>query len=127
MGAPLDYDGDGWVDILSGSDDRGTWNLFRNQGGTNQSLTIRIGSSPDGVDAHGAEVTLFSTSGSQFKRVGSAGAVHSQGINNLVHFGLAHDKAADRIQVRWRDGYEVMLTGIAADSTYDVGLFPAQD
>ncbi|MGB5511309.1 MAG: CRTAC1 family protein [Woeseiaceae bacterium] len=122
MGAPLDYDGDGWVDILSGSDDAGYWNLFRNQGGKNNSITVRVGDSPNDTDAHGAEVTVTGNrvTDTQFRRVGSAGAVHSQGLNNLVHFGLG-DKDSVSVKVRWRDGSEQILEDLPAGATHAFG------
>ena len=62
MGAPLDYDGDGCLDILSGSDDPGQWHLYRNQcshqDGTGHSLTVRLGDSPKGTDPYAAEVNV---------------------------------------------------------------------
>ncbi len=124
MGAPIDYDQDGWLDILSGSDNYGYWHLYRNMTVSNNgSIAIRVGNSPDGVDPHGAEITLTSTAGSQFKRVGSAGAVHSQGLNNLVHFGLGSDEGADTVRVRWRDGSQIVIENVAAGAIQEVGTF----
>ena len=126
MGAPLDYDGDGWLDILSGSDDYGHWNMFRNKGGDNHSITIRVGNSPEGTDPHGAEVFVSGITETEtlFRRVGSAGAVHSQGLNNLVHFGLGEHNSAVSVRVRWRTGEEVVLDRLPVDKTHDVGTTP---
>ena len=129
MGAPFDYDGDGWLDILSGSDNYGFWHLYRNTSGDagaeNRSLSIHVGNSPEGTDAHGAEVYLLTDSGAQFKRVGSRGAVHSQSLTEFVHFGLRSDDSAS-VRVRWRDGVEVELDGMAAGQTHTVGSVPEQ-
>lgn len=123
MGAPLDYDGDGWLDILSGSDNYGYWNLFRNRGGENHSLTVRVGTSAQGTDAHGAmvEVSGAELTDALIRRVGSAGAVHSQGLNNLVHFGLGEHDSDVSVRVRWRTGEEVVLKDLPVDQMHSVG------
>ena len=132
MGAPLDYDRDGWVDILSGSDDQGQWHLFRNvpsetETDIGNSLTIHVGYSPQGADPHGAEVYLSAASGTQFRRVGSAGTVHSQSLNNLVPFGLGGDERAESIRVRWRDGFESNAEDLASGKIHYFGSEPASD
>ena len=126
MGAPLDYDADGWLDILSGSDDAGRWHLYRNstaedRRAINRSLTVHVGHSPRGTDPHGAEISLSTASGTQFKRVGSAGAVHSQSLNHLVHFGLGGENRAEFVRVRWRDGTEFTAESLASGTTHFVG------
>lgn len=124
MGAPLDYDRDGWLDVLSGSDNAGYWHLYRNTtgnaGSVNHSITIHVGNSPRGIDPHGAEVYVSTDSGTQFKRVGSRGAVHSQSLNEFVHFGLGQDDSAS-VRVRWRDGDEATVENLASDDRYFVG------
>ena len=126
MGAPLDFDQDGWMDILTGSDDYGHWHLYRNSPAdsnlsASRSITLRVGYSAQGVDPHGAEVILSTASGTQFKRVGSAGAVHSQSLNNLVHFGLGVDDHAESVRVRWRDGFELTAEHLAAGQIHAIG------
>lgn len=107
MGAAFDYDLDGRVDILSGNDDQGSWKLYQNttpEAG-NYSL-VRVAYSPKGVDAIGAEIWLESNGKTYYRRVGSAGATHSQSVLNTAHFGLGGNTEISRITVRWRDGYE---------------------
>ena len=121
MGAPLDYDRDGWLDILSGSDNPGRWHLYRNQGGAAHSLAILVGKSPQGTDPHGAEIYLTAGGITQFKRVGSRGAVHAQSLFDTVHFGLGEQVSADKVRVRWRDGTEQTLSALDAGGTYAFG------
>lgn len=122
MGAPLDYDGDGWLDILSGSDDQGSWHLYRNEGGEARSLMVRVGLSPSGTGPHGAEITLVAGGVEQTKRVGSRGAVHSQSLYDRVHFGLGENAAAESVRVRWRDGSEQTGQGLAAGEQHTFGV-----
>jgi len=123
MGAPIDYDGDGWLDLLSGSDNYGHWNLFRNRESSGNSITIRVGNSPVGTDPHNAEVSITTAGDKQTKFVRSAGAVHSQGLENLVHFGLGDDTASATTRVRWRTGEETTFDNLLANEIHDVGVF----
>lgn len=122
MGAPLDYDRDGRLDILSGSDDMGRWHLYRNTGASeNRSVTIRVGNSPEGTGPHGAQVFLTTGDITQYKRVASRGAVHSQSLYDRIHFGLGRQGTVDEVRVRWRDGTETVRKGLSADETHAVG------
>ncbi len=123
MGVPVDYDGDGWLDLLSGSDNYGHWDVFRNQGSRGNSITIRVGNSPAGTDAHNAGVSIMTAGAQQTKFVRSAGAVHSQGLGNLVHFGLGEITESATIRVRWRTGEETTLEKLLANEIHDVGAF----
>jgi hypothetical protein len=125
MGAPLDLDQDGWMDILSGTDNPGRWHLYRNtsgdSGNKNHWLTVHVGHSPSGADALGAEIYLTAGGQNQFKRVGSRGTVHSQSLNDWVHFGLGDESQAVEIRVRWRDGTQQIEKSLGADKIYSFG------
>jgi hypothetical protein len=125
MGAPLDYDGDGWLDILSGSDNPGRWHLYRNTSGDSETpnhwLIVKVGHSPGGVDPLGAEARLESAAGTQLLRVGSRGAVHSQSLDPDLHFGLGAQQQASRIRIRWRDGTEQVIGPARAGRAHVVG------
>ncbi|MCM2679719.1 CRTAC1 family protein [Echinimonas agarilytica] len=123
MGAAFDYNQDGDLDIFSGDDDDGKWRLYRNLGSSNTHSYVHahIGYSRNGVDPIGAEVKVTTKSGSQFKRIGSGSATHSQSTLNMAHFGLGHDTKIERIQVRWRDGTTAQLTGVDANKIHVFG------
>ncbi|MBN8430964.1 VCBS repeat-containing protein [Microbulbifer salipaludis] len=116
MGAVFDYDSDGDLDLLSGDDDPGRWHLFENALNPQQSksrknnyLQVRVGYSPEGTDPKGAEVFV----NNRYHRVGSGSATHSQGQLDVAHFGLGQRDAPVDIHVRWRDGTEATLKGVA--------------
>lgn len=126
MGAAFDYDQDGWVDILSGDDNPGAWHLYRNEGVLNgdSSATIRVGYSPSNVDPLGAVIEIRAGDLSLTKRVGSSGAVHSQDVLNIAHFGLGENKKLDQLTVRWRSGESAERRDVEIDDIIVVGSFP---
>ena len=102
----FDFNLDGNIDVLVGDDEYGLWHLYKNtSSNANNYIEVKVGYSPlDNVDQYSAEVTLTTASGTYFKRVGSAGASHSQSLLNIVHFGLGSDEIVEKIEVRWRNG-----------------------
>lgn len=106
MGQIFDYDLDGQVDILSGSEEEGPWKLYQNQTQSKNAYTIiQVGYSPSGMDPMSAEVVVQSQDGrSWVKRIGSAGESFSQGQIDIVHFGLGQAKQIKQVTVRWRNG-----------------------
>ncbi len=126
MGAAFDYDQDGWVDILSGDDNPGSWHLYKNEGRANGNshVTIRVGYSPSNVDPLGATIEINAGDLSLTKRVGSTGAVHSQDVLNIAHFGLRKNNKIDQLTVRWRTGESVQRRDVSPDDIIVVGHFP---
>ncbi|WP_018995543.1 CRTAC1 family protein [Hirschia maritima] len=125
MGAAFDYDFDGRVDLLSGDDDDGRWHLYKNETefeGSNYAL-FRIGYSTAGVDPYAAEITIKTPNKTLFKRIGSAGAVHSQSQLNIVHFGLGDDEKINSVNIRWRTGEEIELDDAQLNQLISVGKF----
>ncbi len=121
MGQAFDYDNDGDVDILNGDDEFGSWYLYRNENTNNGNFaTVKVGYSPvSNIDPISAEVTLTTSNGIQYKRVASGGAVFSQSLLNIVHFGLGDANVIERINVRWRNGEEAVFTNEAVNQIFD--------
>jgi len=121
MGQAFDFELDGDVDLLSGSDDNGKWNLYGNNGNDNNHVLVRVGYSPkENVDPYSAIVIVETDENTFRKRVGSAGEIHSQSLLNTVHFGLGKINGIKKIRVRWRNGEEEDLINIKANQIYDV-------
>ncbi|MFC7292737.1 CRTAC1 family protein [Hirschia litorea] len=130
MGAAFDYDFDGAVDLLSGDDDDGKWHLYKNQLAPDEARNytlVRVGYSPKGTDPLAAEITVTAGGNTYVRRVGSAGAVHSQSVLNIAHFGLADAAQIDGIQVRWRDGETEEISNVSANEMINVGRHGVQD
>ncbi len=104
----LDYNQDGWVDVVFGSE-RGKWHLFKNtmQQGADSAkyIVVDVGNSESGkATGHGALVSVKACRTEQVKRVGSTGAAYSRGFNNFVHFGLGVCDGPVRVKVAWTNG-----------------------
>jgi len=121
MGQAFDFNNDGQVDLLNGSEEEGAWYLYKNQTKTkNNFILIDVNYSPDeNIDPYSATVTIETRSGNTYqKRVGSAGEVHSQSLMDIVHFGLGNDTHITSATVRWRNGEEVILKNLTANKRY---------
>lgn len=120
MGQAFDFDLDGDLDLLSGSEG-GEWYLFDNvQPGQGNFALVRVGYSPDSnVDAIAAEVVIRTATSEYRKRVGSSGAIFSQSLLNIVHFGLGAEDVIESIAVRWRNGETVVISGKKANTLFD--------
>ncbi|PIB35635.1 hypothetical protein BFP72_09635 [Reichenbachiella sp. 5M10] len=124
MGQAFDFDLDGKIDMLNGSDNPGRWYLYGNQttklGGF---ALIHVGYSPVGqVDPLSAVVEIETASGTQKRRVASAGAIHSQSLLNIVHFGLAENQSIDKLTVTWRNGEQIVRTNQVVNQVIKLGL-----
>lgn len=121
MGQAFDFDLDGQVDMLNGSEEEGRWYLYKNQEkSVGNYVLINVGYSPKSkVDAYGAVVTIETASGKKYKqRVGSAGEVFSQSLLNIIHFGLGSETKIKSANIRWRNGEIVKLGQLKANTVY---------
>ncbi|MER2490786.1 CRTAC1 family protein [Catenovulum sediminis] len=101
---PVDYNLDGFVDILIGHE-RGKWHLFKNTQTTGHYIQIQVGPSPNSKAASlGAVVKLFHCNKQQVKRVGSTSAAYSLSSNPVVHFGVGECSKNMRVSVQWSNG-----------------------
>lgn len=122
MGQAFDFDKDGHIDMLNGSEEEGQWFLYKNQSQkTGNYVLFDVGYSPvDNVDPYSAVVTIKTESGKQYQqRISSAGEVHSQSLLDIVHFGLGKDSKITSVQVRWRNGEIRTFTDLTANTLYN--------
>lgn len=119
MGQAFDFDKDGAVDMLSGSEEGGHWYLWQNKSiNDNNYLLVDVGYSPlKNVDSMSAEIIVTLDSDITYKkRVGSAGEVFSAGVIDTVHFGLGKASNVSSVQVKWRNGETVFINNVTANS-----------
>lgn len=120
MGQAFDFDLDGDLDLLNGSEG-GEWYFYDNaKPGNGHYALVRVGYAPESnVDSISAEVILKTKNNEYRKRVGSAGSVFSQSLLNIVHFGLGEEENIESIQVRWRNGEVTAFENVKANALYD--------
>ncbi|MCL1046014.1 CRTAC1 family protein [Shewanella electrodiphila] len=137
MGTAFDIDKDGFVDIISGDDDNGQWQVFNNLGGVAQAaskanfIIVNVGYSASGIDPLGAKVVIeyHQKSATQAKgkidkqvfTVGSISAAHSQSLMNIAHFGLGEANQVKTITVTWRDNSQLQQHDVAASQWISMG------
>ena len=123
----LDYDQDGWVDLLvangEGSGfryvatnafaDDGPTQLFRNETrNQNHWLSIELVGTAPNLDAIGARVEVTAGGITQVREVG--GGTHRYSQNHGIHFGLGAATVAD-VRVVWPNGAKSLRPQQAAD------------
>jgi len=126
MGQAFDFDLDGDLELLNGSDELGKWYLYSNEnpGSGNFSL-VRVNYAPvSNVDPISAHVTVFTPEQTFSKRVGSAGEVFSASLLNTVHFGLGDATEIDSVCVRWRNGEKITIKDVSVNELIDSDNVP---
>ncbi|WP_010521269.1 FG-GAP-like repeat-containing protein [Aquimarina agarivorans] len=121
MGQAFDFDLDGDIDLLNGSDDEGMWYLYENTTKpTHNFALVRVNYSPkSNIDPMAAMVILETYTKTYKKRVGSAGEVFSQSLLNTVHFGLGNETEIKNIKVIWRNGETVAFNSKKANQVFN--------
>jgi hypothetical protein len=109
-----DLDNDGRLDAVVTTND-GPVHILHNETSTrNHWLLLNLVGHKSNRDAIGAEITLVSTSGSQYATVSTTGSYLSAS-DKRVHFGLGEDKIAQRIEIRWPSGTKQTLKDVSVD------------
>ncbi len=112
-GAVVDYDDDGQLDVWLGN-----WftsgQLIRNQGTTNNWLTLDLQGTVSNRDAIGAQVKFISSSGTRLRQVTSGEGFLCES-DRRVHVGLGTDALVTRIEIRWPSGTVQYLHNVAAN------------
>ncbi|TYK67217.1 Ig-like domain-containing protein [Colwellia echini] len=120
MGQAFDFNKDGAVDMINGSEEGGKWYLWENDTvNDNNYLLVDVGYSPlNNVDAMSAQIIVTLESGDVYtKRVSSAGEIFSAGVIDTVHFGLGKVTNVSSVEVKWRNGESVIITDVTANAT----------
>jgi hypothetical protein len=105
-----DIDNDGFPDILL-TTNAGPAYLFRNQGGTNQSLRIKLVGTKSNRDGIGAVVRVTSGSDKQWKMLRSGSSYLAQS-ELVLTFGLGSHSKADSLEIQWPSGQTDKLSNI---------------
>ena len=108
----VDFDNDGFVDVLVNSYG-GQVALYRNQGNTNNWLTVTVEGSTSNQDGIGTRLELTANGITQIREIND-GPSHGGGDYKMAHFGL--DNAANgTLTVRWPNGEVENLGTVTAN------------
>ena len=109
-----DLDNDGDLDIVVVNIDD-TPTLLRNDGGNRHNyLMVRLLGAGDNTNAIGARVAVAVGGAVQMREV-RAGTGYLSQDDLRLHFGLGRATAADYLVVRWPDGVEERINGVAGN------------
>lgn len=123
-----DYDLDGFLDLfvtngyVEGTplfSEEGPYELFRNQGNSNNWLQIDLEGVESNRDGIGAQV--FVTAGGKTQLREQTGGFHKWSQDHQrIHFGLAQNTEVDLLEIRWPSGTVQQLENIPANQLIKV-------
>src|SRR5260370_29599551 len=116
--AYADINNDGYLDILV-TTNAGPALLFRNEGGANHSLRVKLIGERSNRDGIGAVVTLREGADSAWQMMRSGSSYLSQS-ELVLTFGLGAHTQVSSAEIRWPSGQVDHLTNVAADQTITV-------
>ncbi|VEP14693.1 hypothetical protein H1P_280034 [Hyella patelloides LEGE 07179] len=116
-----DYDLDGFLDLFvtNGNEpptftQNAPYQLFRNQGNSNNWLEIDLEGVVSNRDGIGAQV--FVTAGGVTQLREQSGGIHKTAQNHQrLHFGLADNTQVDEILIKWTNGQEQRINDVSAN------------
>lgn len=94
-----DFDNDGWVDLVTGG------RLFRNSGGENSWMKIRLGAGDRKSTIVGAQIRIITDSGTMTRQIESSTGQGNQN-DKTIHFGLGKTAPGENVDVQivWPNG-----------------------
>ena len=116
--AYADLYNDGRLDVLI-STNSGPAVLFRNEGGTNHSLRIKLAGTKSNRDGIDSTVRLTAGGMAQDKML-TSGSSYLSSSELVLTFGLGQDTHADKVEIHWPSGQIDHLANVSAGQTITV-------
>lgn len=109
-----DYDNDGSIDVVVGTND-GAARLLHNTGRQNHWILINTVGTVSNRDGVGARVHITCETGLEQYGYVSTASSYLSASDKRVHFGLGNDRRVRQIEIRWPSGITQILKDIAVD------------
>lgn len=116
--AYADIDNDGALDVLI-TTNASQPHLYRNEGGINQSLRIKLAGTKSNRDGIGAVVRLSAAGEKQWQMLRS-GSSYLSASELVLTFGLGSKSKADTVEIQWPSGQVDKLSNVAAGQTVTI-------
>ena len=116
--AYADINNDGALDILV-TTNGGPAHLYRREGGTNQSLRVKLVGTKSNRDGIGAIVRVIAGSDKQWQMMKSGSSYLSQS-ELVLTFGLGSKTRADTVEIQWPSGQVDKVSNINAGQTVTI-------
>jgi hypothetical protein len=113
--AYADINNDGRLDLLV-STNGGPVALFQNEGGTNQSIRLKLVGTKSNRDGIGATARVTSAGDTQLQTLRS-GSSYLSASELVLTFGLGQRARAEAVEIRWPSGQVDELTNVLAGRT----------
>jgi hypothetical protein len=116
--AYADIDNDGALDVLI-TTNGGTPHLYRNEGGVNKSLRVKLVGTKSNRDGIGALVRVAAGGEKQWQMMRS-GSSYLSASELVLTFGLGAKEKADSVEIQWPSGQVEKIADVAAGETVTV-------
>jgi len=113
----LDFDNDGFVDVVVANNGDAPLLLHNSGGNGNHFLNFKLVGTQSNRDAIGARIRILAGGLSQIREIEGGGSYLSQS-DLRANFGLGKTAAAETVEVKWPSGREQTFHNVEADKFY---------
>jgi enediyne biosynthesis protein E4 len=113
----LDFDNDGFVDVVVSNNGEAPLLLHNSGGNGNHFLNFKLVGTKSNRDAMGARIRVVAGGLSQIREIAGGGSYLSQS-DLRANFGLGSKPVADTVEIKWPSGLEQTFRNVEADKFY---------
>ena len=113
----VDFDNDGFVDVVVGNNGDPPLLLHNGGGNGNHFVNFRLVGAKSNRDAMGARIRVLAGGLSQIREIAGAGSYLSQS-DLRANFGLGKAARVELVEISWPSGQKQTFRDVAADKFY---------